>query len=80
MNRIERSRRHETLTMREACEYFRVSEPTLRGALRRGEVYGQKIGQQWRIWRDHPKEGLKTDAELERLDDAAKSAAPHNEE
>ncbi|MBR0225313.1 MAG: helix-turn-helix domain-containing protein [Thermoguttaceae bacterium] len=80
MNRIERARLHETLTLREACEYFRVSEPTLRGALRRGEVYGQKIGRQWRIWRFPPKEGLKTDAELERLDGAAKNAAPHNEE
>ena len=58
-NRIERARaREELLTVDEATRFFRVSKPTLLGALQRGELPAFKIGRQWRIFKYPPKEGL----------------------
>jgi excisionase family DNA binding protein len=67
-NRIERARaREELLTVEEATRFFRVSKPTLLGALQRGELPAFKIGRQWRIFKYPPKEGLISDADPSRI-------------
>lgn len=60
MNRIEKARNQKDLMkFQEACQFFRVSKPTLLNALKSGEISGFKIGRRWRVWRYPPKEGLK---------------------
>jgi excisionase family DNA binding protein len=49
--------RHEFYTLREAARILRLSERTVRQLLQSGEVYGHKLGGQWRI----------PDAEMARL-------------
>ena len=39
------------LTSREACELLRISRPTLRNLIRKGEISAFKIGTNWRIMR-----------------------------
>jgi excisionase family DNA binding protein len=39
------------LTSREACELLRISRPTLRNLIKKGEISAFKIGNNWRIMR-----------------------------
>lgn len=58
-NRIERARDREgLLTLEEATRFFRISKPTLLGALQRGELPAFKIGRQWRIFKYPPERGV----------------------
>ena len=78
-NRIERARaREELLTVEEATRFFRVSKPTLLGALKRGELPAFKIGRQWRIFKYPPKEGLILGATSSRILDATSENAERN--
>lgn len=42
----------ELLTVAEAAVVLRMSAPTVRRALARGELTGLRIGRQWRVERD----------------------------
>jgi len=42
---------HDVLTLREAAEFVRVSEKTLRELARDGRAPGQKVGREWRFLR-----------------------------
>ena len=42
----------ELLTVAEAAVVLRMSAPTVRRALARGELTGLRVGRQWRIERD----------------------------
>lgn len=67
MNRIEREQKaDEILTFEEATRFFKVSEPTLRKALKNGDVYGIRIGRQWRVFKYPPKVGLKNELESQK--------------
>jgi len=41
----------DVLTSREACELLRISRPTLRKLINKGEISAFKIGNNWRIMR-----------------------------
>ncbi len=43
--------REDVLTSREACELLRISRPTLRNLIKKGEISAFKIGNNWRIMR-----------------------------
>lgn len=67
MNRIERDQKaDEILTFEEATRFFKVSAPTLRKALRDGDVCGIRIGRQWRVFKYPPKVGLKNGLESQK--------------
>ena len=42
----------ELLTVAEAACFLRMSAPTIRRALERGELTGLRIGRQWRVERE----------------------------
>lgn len=79
INRIERARaREELLTVEEATRFFRVSKPTLLGALKRGEIVGFKIGRKWRIFKYPPREGLNFPSASSLIVDATQKNAGKN--
>ena len=41
----------EWLTTKEACEYFKVSQPTLKGMIDRGEIEYRRVGKSFRYLR-----------------------------
>ena len=41
----------EWMTTKEACEYFKVSQPTLKGMRERGEVEYRRVGKSFRYLR-----------------------------
>lgn len=72
MNRIETVKAiGEVLTLKEACQYFRVSKITLINALQSGQLQGFRVGRQWRVYKYPPKEGLKYGAETETIVNAS---------
>jgi excisionase family DNA binding protein len=48
---VARLEREDVLTSREACELLRISRPTLRNLIKKGEISAFKIGNNWRIMR-----------------------------
>jgi putative molybdopterin biosynthesis protein len=48
---VAKLEREGVLTSREACELLRISRPTLRNLIKRGEISAFKIGNNWRIMR-----------------------------
>jgi excisionase family DNA binding protein len=46
---VPRFERAEVLTAKEACELLRISRPTLRNLINKGEISGFKVGNRWRI-------------------------------
>jgi len=43
------AKRHNILTTKEACEYLRISKPTLLKYVRFGKIKAAKAGRGWRI-------------------------------
>jgi putative molybdopterin biosynthesis protein len=48
---VARFEKEDILTSREACELLRISRPTLRNLVKKGEISAFKIGNNWRIMR-----------------------------
>jgi excisionase family DNA binding protein len=48
---VARFEKEDVLTSREACELLRISRPTLRNLISKGEISAFKIGNNWRIMR-----------------------------
>ena len=75
MNRIESANAiGEVLTLKEACQYFRVSKNTLINALQSGQLQGFRVGRQWRVYKYPLKEGLKYGETTETIVDASSAS------
>jgi len=49
---VAKLEKEDVLTSREACELLRISRPTLRNLIKKGEISAFKIGNNWRIMRN----------------------------
>lgn len=50
---------HEVLTFAEACEFLRLSKPTLRKCVNNGTIRGRRVGRDWRFLRSELEAYLK---------------------
>jgi excisionase family DNA binding protein len=51
--------KREVLTFAEACEFLRLSKPTLRKCVTKGAIQGRRVGRDWRFLRSELEAYLK---------------------
>lgn len=51
--------KREVLTFSEACEFLRLSKPTLRKCVAQGKIQGRRVGRDWRFLRSELEAYLK---------------------